>query len=77
MIAVLASLLPTLDPVTLLLEMAPLVALYELSIWLATIFTPARRRPARSGCLGRGLADLLAFAPMLFDLQGKRKTWSR
>jgi sec-independent protein translocase protein TatC len=37
-IAVLASLLPTLDPVTLLLEMAPLIALYELSIWLATAF---------------------------------------
>src|SRR5918992_716261 len=34
-IAVLASLLPTLDPVTLLLEMVPLIALYELSIWLA------------------------------------------
>ena len=41
-IAIVASLLPTLDPVTLLLEMAPLVVLYELSIWLATIFTPAR-----------------------------------
>jgi sec-independent protein translocase protein TatC len=40
-IAVLAALLPTLDPVTLLLEMLPLIALYELSIWLATIF--ARR----------------------------------
>jgi sec-independent protein translocase protein TatC len=39
-IAILASLLPTLDPVTLLLEMAPLVALYELSIWLATLVTP-------------------------------------
>jgi sec-independent protein translocase protein TatC len=37
-IAVLASLLPTLDPVTLILEMLPLIALYELSIWLATIF---------------------------------------
>jgi sec-independent protein translocase protein TatC len=36
-IAVLASLLPTLDPVTLLFEMAPLIALYELSIWLATV----------------------------------------
>jgi sec-independent protein translocase protein TatC len=35
-IAVLASLLPTLDPVTLLLEMIPLIALYELSIWLAS-----------------------------------------
>lgn len=40
-IAVLASLLPTLDPVTLILEMLPLIALYELSIWLATLF--ARR----------------------------------
>jgi sec-independent protein translocase protein TatC len=35
-IAIVASLLPTLDPVTLLLEMIPLIALYELSIWLAT-----------------------------------------
>jgi sec-independent protein translocase protein TatC len=36
-IAVLASLLPTLDPVTLVLEMLPLIALYELSIWLAVL----------------------------------------
>jgi sec-independent protein translocase protein TatC len=35
-IAVLASLLPTLDPITLILEMIPLILLYELSIWLAT-----------------------------------------
>jgi sec-independent protein translocase protein TatC len=35
-IAVLASLLPTLDPVTLLLEMIPFILLYELSIWLAS-----------------------------------------
>jgi len=41
-IAVLASLLPTLDPITLLLEMIPLIALYELSIWLAS----ALGRPA-------------------------------
>jgi sec-independent protein translocase protein TatC len=34
-IAVLASLLPTLDPITLLLEMIPLILLYELSVWLA------------------------------------------
>ena len=39
-IAVLAALLPTLDPVTLLLEMVPLVVLYELSIQLARIFEP-------------------------------------
>jgi sec-independent protein translocase protein TatC len=39
-IAVLAALLPTLDPVTLLLEMLPLLALYELSVQLARIFEP-------------------------------------
>ena len=37
-IAVLASLLPTIDPVTLLLEMVPLILLYELSIQLARLF---------------------------------------
>jgi sec-independent protein translocase protein TatC len=41
-IAELASLLPTLDPLTLILEMVPLVLLYELSIWLAS----ALGRPA-------------------------------
>ena len=33
--AVLAALLPTIDPVTMLLEMVPLIVLYELSILLA------------------------------------------
>lgn len=37
-IAVLASLLPTIDPVTMLLEMVPLLILYELSIWFAATF---------------------------------------
>jgi sec-independent protein translocase protein TatC len=41
-IAVVASLLPTLDPLTLILEMIPLIFLYELSIWLAS----ALGRPA-------------------------------
>jgi sec-independent protein translocase protein TatC len=36
LIAVLAALLPTLDPLTLILEMIPLLLLYELSIWLAS-----------------------------------------
>ncbi len=36
-IAVAASLLPTIDPVTLLLEMVPLILLYEMSIWLASV----------------------------------------
>jgi sec-independent protein translocase protein TatC len=40
-IAIVAALLPTIDPVTMLLEMVPLVLLYELSIVLASAF--ARR----------------------------------
>jgi sec-independent protein translocase protein TatC len=53
-IAVLASLLPTLDPVTLILEMIPLLLLYELSIILASAFgsPPAEvseRTPAPEG----------------------------
>ena len=39
-IAVIAALLPTLDPVTLLLEMVPLLLLYELSIQVARLFAP-------------------------------------
>jgi sec-independent protein translocase protein TatC len=42
-IAVIAALLPTLDPVTLVLEMLPLLALYEASIQVARVFAP---RPA-------------------------------
>jgi sec-independent protein translocase protein TatC len=37
-IAIVAALLPTIDPVTLLLEMVPLILLYELSILLARAF---------------------------------------
>jgi sec-independent protein translocase protein TatC len=37
-IAVLAALLPTIDPVTMILEMIPLIALYELSILVARVF---------------------------------------
>ena len=37
-IAVLAALLPTIDPVTLIIEMVPLIILYELSILLAAAF---------------------------------------
>jgi sec-independent protein translocase protein TatC len=36
--AVLAALLPTIDPVTMILEMVPLILLYELSILLAAAF---------------------------------------
>jgi sec-independent protein translocase protein TatC len=37
-IAVVAALLPTIDPVSLLLEMVPLILLYEASILLAQWF---------------------------------------
>ena len=38
LIAVLAALLPTVDPVTMMLEMIPLIVLFELSILLARAF---------------------------------------
>jgi sec-independent protein translocase protein TatC len=51
--AVLAALLPTIDPVTMLLEMVPLVLLYELSIVLARVFgTPRDRAPAVTPAAG-------------------------
>jgi sec-independent protein translocase protein TatC len=47
-IAVLAALLPTVDPITMLLEMAPLILLFELSIVLAAALgrPPAEPAPA-------------------------------
>ena len=43
-IAVVAALLPTIDPVTLILEMIPLILLYELSILLAALALGTARR---------------------------------
>ena len=44
--AIVAAALPGVDPVSMLLETAPLIALYELSIVLARFFgTPAEREP--------------------------------
>jgi sec-independent protein translocase protein TatC len=37
-IAIVAALLPTIDPVSMLIEMVPLLLLYELSILLARLF---------------------------------------
>ena len=47
--AVLAALLPTIDPVTLILEMVPLIVLYEVSILLAVAFgqPTGQQAPAR------------------------------
>src|SRR5204862_7113166 len=44
-IAIVAAALPGVDPVTMLIEMLPLIVLYELSILLARLFgTPASGR---------------------------------
>jgi sec-independent protein translocase protein TatC len=46
-IAVAAALLPTVDPVSMIIEMVPLLLLYELSILLATVLGGSRRGSAR------------------------------
>ncbi len=38
--AVVAAMLPTIDPVTMILEMIPLLLLFELSIWLSKLVSP-------------------------------------
>ena len=48
MIAIVAAFLPTIDPVTLILEMIPLILLYELSIVLAAVLGQARRAARRA-----------------------------
>jgi sec-independent protein translocase protein TatC len=50
-IAVLAMLLPTIDPVTMLLEMLPLLVLYELSILLASWLDRVTARRERAAAL--------------------------
>lgn len=52
-IAVLAALLPTLDPVTLVLEMVPLMVLYEASIQLARLFAPRSALIAERATIGQ------------------------
>ena len=46
--AIIAAALPGVDPVSMLLEMVPLMALYELSIVLARLFGRPRRRSLRA-----------------------------
>lgn len=48
LMVVIAVLLPTVDPVSLAFEIAPMIVLFELSIWLATVM---ERRWARAGVL--------------------------
>jgi sec-independent protein translocase protein TatC len=52
-IAIVAALLPTIDPVTMLLEMVPLLVLFELSILLASAFG----RPSEDAEVGDRLAS--------------------
>ena len=42
----LAALLPTVDPVTMVIEMVPLIVLFELSIVLAALLGRPRAEPA-------------------------------
>jgi sec-independent protein translocase protein TatC len=49
---VFAILLPTVDPVSLVLEVAPLLVLYEMSIWLSVVM---ERRWERSGAEAEAL----------------------
>lgn len=51
-ITVIAALLPTIDPVTLLIEMVPLILLYELSIHLARAFGRPPEEPAGEAAPG-------------------------
>ncbi len=48
LVVLVAVLLPTVDPVSLLLEVIPLLALFEASIWLAAVM---ERRWERAGVL--------------------------
>ena len=76
-IAVLAALLPTVDPVTMLIEMVPLIVLFELSIVLAALLgrPPGEPAPSEPRAEGSPLTpDHHAETnSMLFDLKGKRK----
>lgn len=55
-IAVVAMLLPTQDPVTMLLEMVPLLVLYEVSILLSRIVARRRRTDEADPAFDDGLA---------------------
>jgi sec-independent protein translocase protein TatC len=56
LIAILAALLPTVDPVSMILEMVPLIVLFELSIVLASLLggSGRERAPAEPSAEGSG-----------------------
>jgi sec-independent protein translocase protein TatC len=51
-IAIVAALLPSVDPVTMVLEMLPLIVLFELSIVLASVLGRSGRRAAAASAPG-------------------------
>ena len=53
-ITVLAALLPSVDPVSMLIEMVPLIVLYEVSIVLASLFGQPGSRSATSAASPEG-----------------------
>ena len=68
-------LLPGTDPVTMLIEVAPLLVLFELSLILARMVgTPSRAtRAVPAGARAAGKPRQLGSRTVLFDLRGKRK----
>ena len=73
-LAVVAMLLPGTDPVTMLIEMAPLLALFEFSLILARLWAhrPSALRSA-AGARAARQAPPARLPNVLFDLRGKRK----
>jgi sec-independent protein translocase protein TatC len=53
-VAVVAVALPGVDPVTTLLEMGPLMVLFETSIWLAVFFERRWQAALVSGAIAEG-----------------------
>ena len=62
---------PTPDPVTMLIAMAPLLVLFELSVLLARILERRRRNGRARGTLGPRRRSVPILDSMLFDLRGR------
>ena len=76
-IAIVAAFLPTIDPVTLILEMIPLILLYELSIVLAPTLLAVGRRRAPSPPAPRARAPLALRPPCFSTSRASAAAWCR
>ncbi len=74
-IAIVAAALPGVDPVSMLIEMVPLLVLFELSILLARAFGTPKAAGGLARALDPGAMSELADGErrMLFDIRGRRK----